>query len=639
MVAVNNISYHVGERTIFSEASLHIKPKDRIGLVGLNGTGKTTLLKMINGEIRPDDGEITRSKECTIGYLDQDMLSFESNSSILAIAMEAFQEAVKIEQSIEVLLEKISTDYSEKDVHKLTELQSKYEAIGGYALQSRAEEILEGIGFRTEDLHRPLSTFSGGWRMRAVLARLLLSKPALLMLDEPTNHLDLPSILWLEQYLSNYPGAIIVVSHDKRFLDNIATSIVEVRSQDLIGYSGNYSFYLEEKKLRMEVLKNAFQNQQQKIKQDERFIERFRAKSTKARQVQSRVKALEKMDRIDEIEEEEVTFSVSFKPYIKSGRHVIQLIGASKHYGDNCIFDAVDIAVERGDKIALTGANGLGKSTLLRIIAGTENHGGKRTEGHNVISALYAQHQVEALTLDNEVLGELKQTGTTKTEQELRTLLGSFLFRGDDVFKKIKVLSGGEKSRVALAKTLISGANFLILDEPTNHLDMLSVQVLIEALRQYEGTFVAVSHDRYFMQEVANKIWYIENKTVKEYPGTLQEYMYWKKRREAPSASKPASAKKAQKKSVAKDKRNRKDIPREIKDKQKHLKEVEDRILELEHQKDKLEKQMASPEYYADHMKLAEANNLRDEIVRKLNQENASWEVLVDEINMLEEEE
>ncbi len=638
MLSINNLSYHIGSRTIFGNASLHIRPKDKIGLVGLNGTGKTTLLRIINGEVTPDSGDVTKSNDCAIGYLDQDLLSIDSSDSILSIAMEAFEEAVLLEKNIEALLAKIEREYVEEDVHKLSALQEKYEAIGGYTLQSKAEEILEGIGFNTSDLHRPLNEFSGGWRMRVMLAKLLLAKPELLMLDEPTNHLDLPSIIWVEQYLRNYPGAVIVVSHDKKFLDNVADTIVEVRDQDLITYQGNYSYYLRERTQRLEILKNAFQNQQQKIKQDERFIQRFRAKATKARQVQSRIKSLERMDRIEEVSEEKISVHFNFKLKTKSGRHLVHLKNVSKKYGDNILFTNANLSIERGNKIALVGANGLGKSTLLRIIAGTENYVGEKQDGYNLITAFYAQHQVEALHLNNEILDELKQTGTPKTEQELRAILGSFLFSDDDVYKKIKVLSGGEKSRVALAKTLISEANFLILDEPTNHLDIQSVNILIQALRQYEGTCIMVSHDRHFIDQVANKIWYIEDRHLKEYPGKFEEYLHWKQQNQRPELIYHIPKKSRQLKSSY-----RREPPEvgeanknEIKKLQKKLAELENLIFSLEQEKDKLDQEMAKPDVYTDFNKLNEVNRQRGKTVEDLELRHNEWEKLVEKLSALE---
>ncbi|MDX5477369.1 MAG: ATP-binding cassette domain-containing protein, partial [Cyclobacteriaceae bacterium] len=455
MLSINNLSYFIGGRALYENASLHIKPKDKIGLVGLNGTGKSTLLKIINGDFQPSSGEVQKAKDCTIGFLNQDLLSYQSEDSILDVALEAFKETLKLQDEIDAVLKQMETDHSDEIINRLAKLQDRFEANEGYTIKARAEEFLEGIGFNTKDLSRPLKTFSGGWRMRVMLAKLLLEKPSLLMLDEPTNHLDLPSIQWVENYLKTYEGAVIVVSHDQEFLDNCVDTIVEVSNGTLTVYSGNYSFYQEEKKERMEIQQNAFENQQQMIKQTERFIERFRAKATKSNQVQSRIKALDRMERVAEVVDDNISVNFKFRFSQKSGRDVVSLDHVSKSYGDLVILKNSTARIERGDKIALIGANGKGKSTLLRIIDGTEPIQGKREQGHNVIKSFYAQHQLEALHVDNEILQELQQAGSGKTDTELRNVLGCFLFSNDDVFKKIKVLSGGEKSRVAFAKTLI----------------------------------------------------------------------------------------------------------------------------------------------------------------------------------------
>jgi ATP-binding cassette subfamily F protein 3 len=466
MISISNISYYIGGRPLYEDASMFIRPNDKIGLIGLNGRGKSTLLKIINGDLSINSGSISKSKDCTLGFLNQDLLSYQSEDAILTVAMEAFKEAVDTQRQIEKILHKLETEYSDDLVDKLTRLQEKFEHLDGYTMQAKAEEVLEGIGFTTKDLHRPLREFSGGWRMRVMLAKLLLEKPSCLMLDEPTNHLDLPSIEWVENYLRSYEGAVVIVSHDRTFLDNVINKTVEVTNQQLVTYEGNYSFYLQEKELREEIQNNAYENQQAKIRQTERFIERFRSKATKARQVQSRVKALERMDMIDEVVSDTASVNFRFTFNQPSGRHVVTLKDISKAYGPLQILKHTSATIERGDKIALIGANGKGKSTLLRIIANTEPVEGERTIGYNVIYGFFAQHQLESLHVENEILDELKQSGSSKTEQELRNVLGCFLFSDEDVFKKIKVLSGGEKSRVALAKTLISEANFLLLDEP-----------------------------------------------------------------------------------------------------------------------------------------------------------------------------
>lgn len=642
MLAINNLSYFIGGRTLFEDANLHIKPKDKIGLIGLNGTGKSTLLRLMVGEYSPDGGEITKSNDCTIGFLNQDLLSYQSDDSILSVAMQAFQEAVEIEKKIEKVLHKMETAYEDNLVEELSKLQEKYEVLDGYALQSKAEEILEGIGFNTEDLHRPLREFSGGWRMRVMLAKLLLEKPSLLLLDEPTNHLDLPSIQWIENYLKNYEGAVVIVSHDRQFLDNTAETIVEVTDFQLNYFAGNYSFYLEERELRNEIQKNAFENQQQKIKQTERFIERFRSKATKARQVQSRIKALERMDKVEDIVDENASVNFRFNFKNPSGRTVSELKDVSKKYDSLEILNHTSVTIEKGDKIALIGANGKGKSTLLRIIAGTEKIQGEQKLGYNVNMAFFAQHQLEALNVNNEIIGELKQAGSEKTEQELRTVLGCFLFSDEEVYKKIKVLSGGEKSRVALAKTLISEANFLLLDEPTNHLDMQSVNILAQALQQYQGTFVVVSHDRQFISEIANKIWYIENHQIKEYPGTYEEFAYWMQQKSnsnstpAPSQPKKENPKLDNHKSTQQNNSNQQN--KELKQLQKELAKKEEEIEKLESEKKFLETEMAKPSVYGVVEKLEDYTQKFGKVDAQLQEYTKAWEDLMVRIETLEKE-
>src|SRR5687767_4614088 len=390
MISITNLSYFIGGRPLYENANMFIKPKDKIGLIGLNGRGKSTLLKLINGDYKPDGGSISKSNDCTIGFLNQDLLSYQSEDAIVTVAMEAFKEAVDTQRQIEKILHTLETEYSDQLVDKLTKLQEKFEHLDGYAMQAKAEEVLEGIGFTSADLHRPLKQFSGGWRMRVMLAKLLLEKPSLLMLDEPTNHLDLPSIEWVENYLRNYEGAVIVVSHDRIFLDNVISKTVDVTQQQLVTYEGNYSFYLQEKELRQEIQQGAFENQQQKIRQTERFIERFKAKATKARQVQSRVKALERLDMVEEVVDDTAAVNFRFKFKQQPGRYICTLKDVSKSYGSLEILKSTSISLERGDKIALVGANGKGKSTLLRIISGGEPVEGERTLGFNVIQGFFA---------------------------------------------------------------------------------------------------------------------------------------------------------------------------------------------------------------------------------------------------------
>lgn len=635
MISISNISYFIGGRPLYEDASAFIKPNDKIGLIGLNGTGKSTLLKIINGEYKLDKGSISMAKDCTIGFLNQDLLSYQTDDAILTVAMEAFKEAVDTQRQIEKTIHELEHSYSDKLVEKLTKLQEKFEHLDGYTMQAKAEEVLEGIGFSTADLHRPLQEFSGGWRMRVMLAKLLLESPSMLMLDEPTNHLDLPSIEWVENYLRNYPGAVIVVSHDRQFLDNVITKTIEVANRQLNTYEGNYSFYLKEKEMREEIQQNAFENQQSKIRQTERFIERFRAKASKAKLVQSRVKALERMDVIDEVVNENAAINFKFSFNQQSGRHVVSLKDISKSYGPVEVLKHSTASIERGDKIALIGANGKGKSTLLRIIANTEPIDGERTIGFNVISGFFAQHQLESLHVENEVLEELKQAGSGKTEQELRGILGCFLFSDEEVFKKIKVLSGGEKSRVALAKTLISEANFLLLDEPTNHLDFISENILIQALQQYQGSFIVVSHNRHFISQVANKIWYIEDKQIKEYPGTYDEYNYWRNSIATGVVQKEPEKIKKKPKDKPEVKSQSYHEQQRLKDLTKRLKEIENKIELLESKKSKLEEELARPEVFGDFEKLREVQNSFKETEKGLKKANDEWGNLAEEIDSL----
>jgi ATP-binding cassette subfamily F protein 3 len=597
MISINNLEFHFGGRTLYENASLHIKPKDRIGLIGPNGAGKSTLLRLIVGEYKPDGGSIQKSNDTTIGFLNQDLLSYQSDDSILLVAMQAFERALKVQAELDVVLAEMEANYTDALLDKMTNLQEEFERLDGYTIQAKASEILEGLGFNTADLERPLRTFSGGWRMRVMLAKLLLQNPSLLLLDEPTNHLDLPSIEWIENYLQRYEGAIIIVSHDRFFLDRAVNTIVEVANQTMTVYVGNYSNYIVERAERREIQQSAYDNQQAQIRQAERFIDRFKAKASKAKQVQSKVKALGRIEMIDEVIDENAKVYFKFNFATQSGRHVCQLEKVSKNYGDLHILNNTSAIIERGDKIALIGANGKGKSTLLRIIAGAETVDGERILGHNVNDAFFAQHQLESLNIDSAIIDELKQMGSAKSETELRTILGCFLFTNDDVFKKIKVLSGGEKSRVALAKTLISEANFLLLDEPTNHLDIQSVNILIQALQQYQGTYVVVSHDRFFVSQIANKIWFIEDQEIKQYPGTFEEYEEWLERRKAQGADKvklPVKDKFLEEKPVKKQEFN----AASEKQIRKEITEIEATITKLESEKAATELKLTLPDVY-----------------------------------------
>lgn len=449
--------------------------------------------------------------------------------------------------------------------------------------------------------------------------------------------MDLPSIKWLENYLMSFEGAIVIVSHDRYFLDKVVNRTVESRKGKLTAYAGNYTYYLEEKSLRGEIQKGEFKNQQAKIKQEERLIERFKAKASKAKMAQSRMKALDKMERVEDVDDDNPTVNFSFKFSKPSGRHVIRIEEANKSYPNVHILENAEGIIEKGDKIALIGANGKGKSTLLRIIAGAEGFEGKCETGHNVTTTFFAQHQLESLHLDNSILEELQAFAPKHTDTELRSILGCFLFTGDDVFKKIRVLSGGEKSRVALAKSLTTDSNFLILDEPTNHLDIQSVNILIQALQQYEGTFIAVSHDRYFLDNVANKIWFIENKDIKEYPGTYAEYEEWNsKRQPVPATSIPYKAEKEVKPKVEEKKPAAPNSQHQLKKLNEQLQKTESEITALEKELKVIEEELADENVYGNPAKLADANKKYLEAKHLLDDAQNKWENLAAEIMEME---
>ena len=631
MFVLQQITLEFGSRVLFGDLSWHIKPNEKIGLIGANGTGKSTLLRVISGEYSPTSGDISKRNDLIIGFLNQDLLSYLSDNSILDVAMEAFERANFVHSEIEKILIQLEHDHSEEILNKLHKLQTEYDSLDGYQLQSKAEAILEGLGFTTEDLKRPLKEFSGGWRMRVMLAKTLLQKPNLLLLDEPTNHLDLPSIQWLENYLHDYEGAVIIVSHDRYFLDKIVNKIAELEYEKLTLYTGNYSDYLIEKEERKELQMNAFKNQERYIKEQEKFIERFRAKASKATAVQSRVKALEKLDKVEEVAGPLAAIKIRFAVDKQPGKIISKLNIRSKAYGSNELLKNTTAEITRGDKIAFIGANGKGKSTMLRLLAGHEEFDGEREETYNVVETFYAQHQLESLNKEYHPLEELQMTAPDETDTYLRSLLGAFLFKGDDVFKKIKVLSGGERARVALAKVILDKANFLLLDEPTNHLDIQSVNVLVEVLNKYEGTYIVVSHDRYFLSRIANKIWYIENKELKEYPGTYHEFEIWQAEQKAlkPTKSAPvtklAKAEKATK--IYPDEKNNDQNKKKEKQRLETLsKKHEEQVILLKKEHERLSLLMSDPNVFQDKIKYKNLQSEFDKCVHDLNHHEVEWE-------------
>lgn len=661
LAGLQNVTFEFGARVIVEDATWHIQPGERIGLIGYNGTGKSTLLRLLVGEYLPSKGSVERSRTTSIGYLHQDLLSFDTSDSILQVALGAFEKVLQLEKEIEELGKELELEHSSPStdagrgevlLHQYSDKLHELETLGGYSIHHRTEEVLQGLGFTNAELSRPYNEFSGGWRMRVLLAKMILQQPDLLLLDEPTNHLDLPSIEWLEKYLLHYPGAVVIVSHDKYFLNRMVTKIVELYQQQLHIYSGNFDYYEKEKALRIEQQQKAYENQQDFIRQQERLIDRFRAKASKAAMAQSLIKKLDRLERIEDAELERPNIRINFRVDKTPGKIIVELKNISKAFGENVIIKNSSVEIDRGDKIALIGANGKGKSTLLRIIAGAETFNGERKWGHNVEESFYAQHQLEALNLDNSIIEEMKECGSQMTELELRGLLGCFLFSGDDADKKIKILSGGEKARVALAKVIISKANFLMLDEPTNHLDMHSCDLLVEALNKYQGTIILVSHDRYFISKTANKIWEIVDQEIKEFKGGYDEWVEWNERMMKSEVRSQKTEKangkikkddsplpeitKSDNKPVANPQVN-KEAKKELQKAQKQFQQVEEKIGELNRQKTELEISLSDPATYSDKSKFLATESAYKKAEEEIASLNKEYERLFEKIMELEE--
>ena len=650
LIGLQNVTFEFGARVIVSEANWSIQPGERIGLIGYNGTGKSTLLKILVGQLNPSKGTVEKGRDTTIGYLHQDLLSFDTNESITEVALGAFERVRELEKEVEQLGKELEANSEDNDLLiKYTDALHEIDLLDGYNINHKAEEVLHGLGFAIKDLTRPYKEFSGGWRMRVLLAKMILQQPDVLLLDEPTNHLDLPSIEWLEKYLLHYKGSVVIVSHDKYFLNKMVNKIVEVYQQELHFYTGDYEHYEIEKEQRVEIQQRAFENQQDYIKQQEKFIERFKAKASKAAQAQSIQKRLDKLDVIEDVKIERPNIRINFAVDKTPGKVLVDLKGVGKAFPNVQILDNAFAEIERGDKIALIGANGKGKSTLLRIVAGMEKFEGERVWGHNVEESFYAQHQLESLNLNNTILKEVQECGTKNTELELRALLGCFLFGGDEIDKKIKVLSGGEKARVALTKTIISKANFLMLDEPTNHLDMVTVELLADALTKYDGTIILVSHDRYFISKTANKIWEIEEEKIIEFKGDYKEWLEWKDRMakqklQATESNKVAPSKDNRKQSKqetaapidAKPQAIDKDLQKQIQKLQKAIAQIEHNIETLHKEKAEIELHMADPTVYSDAAKfhiIEKSYQDKNALIRSMNKE---YEIAFNDLLILE---
>ncbi len=632
MIQLQGAGKRFGHKLLFENCDWLITPKERTGLVGANGTGKSTLLKILGGMESLDYGTLSMQRGITQGYLPQDGLTL-SGHTIFAECMSVFADLHEMEKELETLhhslgeLDPSSPEYSAA-ADRLHHIDTEFRNRDGYAIEAQVGTVLDGLGFRKEDWARRTEEFSGGWQMRIALAKLLLEKPNMLLLDEPTNHLDLEARNWLEQYLANYPFAYVLISHDRYFLDVTVNKTVEIWNKQVHFYSGNYDSYLRQKEERRSQLEAAYRNQRERIEQLEAFINRFRYQATKAKQVQSRIKELEKIERI-EIPPQEGTIHFSFPQPKPSGRIVAEFKDVSKSYGSKHVFSGATFIIERGDRIALVGINGAGKSTMIKLLTGVESlSSGSYTLGHNVLPDYFAQDQYKELDPNARLIDDLSGAAKNSTQTELRTLLGCFLFSDDDVFKRIGVLSGGERNRYALARMLLAPSNFLLLDEPTNHLDMRAKDVLLEAMSKYSGTVVFVSHDRYFIDKLATRIFEIEDGHVHVYPGNYEDYL-WRKQggpetlaaHTAPVHVEPAAPAPADSKKRVN--------PIKLKKLQDRLKEVEQQVASLESEIAQTETALADFKSVEETMRLNDlATARRAELATRV----AEWEELSAEL-------
>jgi ATP-binding cassette subfamily F protein 3 len=652
MLTVNNLDILYGDKLLFNNISARINDKDRIGLVGVNGAGKSTLLKIISGIAETDPGVVNRPKRFTTAYLPQEAAALDSGRTIYQEAENAFAEALVLQQDLDEVNRQLAAatpDNAEFSnlLKQQGELQHRLERIDIFRVQSQIEKVLMGLGFSVEDFDRPSSSLSGGWLMRLMLARLLLSVPDLLLLDEPTNHLDLDSLTWVENFLLTYDGGLVIISHDRTFLDQVTSITWELSLGRLTAFKGNYSKYVADKEIRMQVERAAYANQQAQIRQTMRFVQRFRAKSTKAKQVQSRLKQLSRMERI-ELADTEQEVSFQFPPAAPSGRLALDVESLGKGYEDRQIFNDVSFQLQRIDKMAVVGVNGAGKSTLMKILAGLIKPGtGKIRLGHNVKILYFGQHQAQELAPGLTALQTLSAVAGDMTVTQIRSLLGTFLFRGEEVDKKVQVLSGGEKSRLALAKMIVQPANLLILDEPTNHLDMSSQEVLQEAMAQYDGTIIIVSHNRHFVNRFITKVLEIKNGCASLFEGNIDDYMYklknlqeeTEKDLQAGAGSEEIEAEtpmkqrgKAARQEQAKIRQEKSSKLRPLK---KEVEQAEERIEKLETRKRELELRMADPNFYQDQDKFAESSREYSSLERKLERMYQQWEEVQAKIEKL----
>ena len=609
MISLTNISIAFGGRDLLREVSFQINPKDKIGLVGRNGSGKSTLLKLIVGEIKDFSGNVSVPKGLTIGYLPQ-YIEYSDTRTVFQEAFTAFDQYRILSKQLDELNNQLAdrVDFESSDyqrlLDKISELSDKLSLHNESTFVAKTEKILKGLGFVQEDFDKPTSIFSGGWRIRVEIAKILLKEPDVLLLDEPTNHLDIESIQWLEDFLKTFNGAIVIISHDKLFLDNITNRTIEISLANIYDYPVYYSKFKELRKIRREQQQAAFENQQQKIKSTEKFIERFRAKATKASQVQSRIKMLDKLEEIEFEEEDNSTLNFVFPPAPRSGDIVVNAEALSKSYGDKLVLDEIDITIERGEKIAFVGKNGEGKTTLVRVLNNETDYSGKLKIGHNVKIGYFAQNQEQNLDMQNTVLETLDRIAVGEVRTQLRKILGAFLFRDEDVDKKVAILSGGEKARLALATLILQPYNLLILDEPTNHLDISAKEILKQALQKYDGTLILVSHDRYFLDGLVDTVYEFKNHKIKQYKGGISYFLEKKRIKNLEELTKNQQVKtKTEQNKIKDSKQNylkRKERKRQLERFEKVIAQIEDKIQELENEILEMEEKMSKPENLVD---------------------------------------
>ena len=658
MITLNHVQKHFGSKVIFKDCSLQIGVRDRLGLIGPNGSGKTTLFRLILGEESVDEGEILIAKGVKIGYLPQEVISFRGNT-VLDEVLKSLTSITSLQDKMKILEEELSSIQDPKKQERLAneygKLQERYTLLGGYGLEAEAKRILQGLGFKEMDFDRFTDELSGGWLMRIALAKILLQSPDLLLLDEPTNHLDLASLIWLEEFLTNYPGAMIIVSHDRVFLNHLIDRIAEIEGQKIDLYYGDYDHYLEEKEARIQILEATYKTQQRKIGQTERFIERFRAKNTKSSQVQSRIKMLEKIERI-ELPDKKKEIRFHFPAPSRSGHRVVEVKTLHKRYGETVVYRGIDFALYRGDKVALVGPNGAGKSTLLKILAGVlDFEEGDVVLGKDVTRAYFAQHQFDILRPENTVFEELLSVATDESQTELRTILGTFLFSGDDIEKKISVLSGGEKSRLILAKMLLKPANFLLFDEPTSHLDIPSRNVLEMALKQFQGTICLITHDRHLINEIANKVIDIDQGIPHLYSGNYEYYLYKKQqipleetKQEVKNEAKvrveeKEKVEKKKTKYMAKEETRKRaqemdQFKRQLSSLEKRLQEVEKSLHDATQKLDQLNQKLSNPHLYLNQQETYETVQTHKQVKEQVKELTHLWEFLALELEELKRE-